>query len=422
MNEVILYLTDYTIKSLVAIILLSLHNSKKRKSFSISISFIIICLSCYLVVHIYNLITFFLVVCGLLVLYIYVANKRKIYLDLLGFLSYMFIYLIENLSYILCLLVSERYGLEINSYYDLLSYIISLVFLGLIIFYINKKDITYWNIDFKRFSVFIIIEFLIILVIVSAINTIYQILFNMNYTFEYYQLMLSLACISIILIIIVSFLCCLFLYLKQIKKELSFQQTYILMEKEYLNILKQHEDDMKKFQHDTNKHLSMLQLLLDNKEYEQLHKYLQELNNNYNKIRRIHKTGNETMDLIINKTIHDNPQITFNLKGDLPEQIAVSQYDLCTILLNLLDNAVEANLKNEDKYIDIFMGYYKDYISIIISNPTENEEVSSYSKKDKSNRGYGIINVKETLTKYEHQFDILHDKQLFKVSILLRYK
>ena len=42
MNEVILYLTDYTIKSLVAIILLSLHNSKKRKSFSISISFIII--------------------------------------------------------------------------------------------------------------------------------------------------------------------------------------------------------------------------------------------------------------------------------------------------------------------------------------------------------------------------------------------
>ena len=81
MNEVILYLTDYTIKSLVAIILLSLHNSKKRKSFSISISFIIICLSCYLVVHIYNLITFFLVVCGLLVLYIYVANKRKIYLD-----------------------------------------------------------------------------------------------------------------------------------------------------------------------------------------------------------------------------------------------------------------------------------------------------------------------------------------------------
>lgn len=334
----------------------------------------------------------------------------------------MFIYLIENLSYILCLLVSERYGLEINSYYDLLSYIISLVFLGLIIFYINKKDITYWNIDFKRFSVFIIIEFLIILVIVSAINTIYQILFNMNYTFEYYQLMLSLACISIILIIIVSFLCCLFLYLKQIKKELSFQQTYILMEKEYLNILKQHEDDMKKFQHDTNKHLSMLQLLLDNKEYEQLHKYLQELNNNYNKIRRIHKTGNETMDLIINKTIHDNPQITFNLKGDLPEQIAVSQYDLCTILLNLLDNAVEANRKNEDKYIDIFMGYYKDYISIIISNPTENEEVSSYSKKDKSNRGYGIINVKETLTKYEHQFDILHDKQLFKVSILLRYK
>ncbi|MCA0743717.1 GHKL domain-containing protein, partial [Clostridioides difficile] len=235
-------------------------------------------------------------------------------------------------------------------------------------------------------------------------------------------LMLSLACISIILIIIVSFLCCLFLYLKQIKKELSFQQTYILMEKEYLNILKQHEDDMKKFQHDTNKHLSMLQLLLDNKEYEQLHKYLQELNNNYNKIRRIHKTGNETMDLIINKTIHDNPQITFNLKGDLPEQIAVSQYDLCTILLNLLDNAVEANRKNEDKYIDIFMGYYKDYISIIISNPTENEEVSSYSKKDKSNRGYGIINVKETLTKYEHQFDILHDKQLFKVSILLRYK
>lgn len=70
MNEVILYLTDYTIKSLVAIILLSLHNSKKRKSFSISISFIIICLSCYLVVHIYNLITFFLVVCGLLVIYI----------------------------------------------------------------------------------------------------------------------------------------------------------------------------------------------------------------------------------------------------------------------------------------------------------------------------------------------------------------
>ncbi|HBH1378643.1 sensor histidine kinase [Clostridioides difficile] len=334
----------------------------------------------------------------------------------------MYIYLVENLCYTFGLLVCKKYSLEINSCCELLSYIASLMFLGAIILYINKKDISYLNINFKYFSKFIIVEFIILLATVFIINTVYKTLFNLNYTFEHYQLMLSIVVILLILIISASFGCCLFLYLKQIEKEFSSQQIFNLIEKEYLNMLKQRDNEIRKFQHDINKHLSMLQLLLENKEYKQVNDYLQELNNNYLKIKKIYKTGNEIVDLIINKKIQENPQVSFNLKGGLPEQIAVSQYDICTILLNILDNAIEANKRNQDKYIDIIMGYYKDYISIIISNPTEIENVSAYSKKDKTNHGYGLINVKETLAKYEHQFDISYDKQCYQVNILLRYK
>lgn len=424
MNEVILYLTDYIIKSLVAVILLLLLSgnsyNKKRKIFSIS--FIVICISCYLVFYSYNFGVFLFSVGILAFVFKIIENKRKIHIAIWGAITYMYIFLLEDLSYILCLLICKKYDLKINNYYDLLSYIVSLVLFVLIILHLNKKKIQYWEINFKNFSAIIFIEFLITFIIVSITNMIYQILFNMNYSFEYQQLIFGLVWLSFIFINTSFFAGCLFLYLKQLKKELSFNQTYFLMEKEYLNILKQHEEDIRKFQHDVNKHLSMLQLLLDTKEYKQVYAYLQELNSNYRKIKKVHKTGNEIMDLIVNEKVYNNPQITFKLKGSLPSQFSISQYDFCTVLLNILDNAIEANKKNKDKYINISMGYYNNYISLVISNPVEIKEISSYSKHDKQNRGYGIINIKETLSKYEHQFNISQDEQLFEVSILLRYK
>lgn len=85
--------------------------------------------------------------------------------------------------------------------------------------------------------------------------------------------------------------------------------------------------------------------------------------------------------------------------------------DLCEILGNFLDNAIDAARASEDKQITISIYQDKQYLIICISNSFDYEidlgkiNMAGYSTKGE-NRGYGLSIVKELLSNYKH---ILHN-------------
>jgi sensor histidine kinase regulating citrate/malate metabolism len=89
------------------------------------------------------------------------------------------------------------------------------------------------------------------------------------------------------------------------------------------------------------------------------------------------------------------------LKDDIP----IENTDLCSILSNLLDNAIEASCKlNENRYINIEMITFKNQFNIKIVNATNGEYKLENGKlkttKSGDLHGIGIGHVKSIVESY----------------------
>lgn len=101
----------------------------------------------------------------------------------------------------------------------------------------------------------------------------------------------------------------------------------------------------------------------------------------------------------------------------------INNNDFCRIIGNLLDNAIEATIKVENKKIILSFRQVNNYLNIIVKNTYDknNIDYGSTSKPNYYQHGFGIKNVKEIITKYQGKM-IIDAKDYFIVSIILLNK
>ncbi|WP_281368171.1 DcuS/MalK family sensor histidine kinase [Neobacillus endophyticus] len=107
-------------------------------------------------------------------------------------------------------------------------------------------------------------------------------------------------------------------------------------------------------------------------------------------------------------------ELTFTGEGILPEPYNPEvTHELITILGNLIDNALEALMKQEEKKLSVHFDYYDHELSLEVSDNGAgmNEEMSSkifskgFSTKG-TNRGLGLFLVKRSLEKLHGDIDL----------------
>ena len=111
----------------------------------------------------------------------------------------------------------------------------------------------------------------------------------------------------------------------------------------------------------------------------------------------------------------------------IPDQLSIDGADLCIILNNILDNAIEAvrQLPETQRKIDISVTLVKGSLSIMIQNPYVGEIKTNGSgqivtnKSDSKNHGIGLMSLQRTVEKYNGEFLINYEAGIFKVMILL---
>ena len=116
--------------------------------------------------------------------------------------------------------------------------------------------------------------------------------------------------------------------------------------------------------------------------------------------------------------------ISFVADVRLPEHLNIENIDLCSILQNLLDNAIDASKKEEVKDIHIKMCQQKNYLSITIKNRSSADVLKTNpglltTKADKKAHGIGTRIVKKLVDKYDGAIDYSMDSGYFVVSVLL---
>ncbi|MBU3100059.1 GHKL domain-containing protein [Clostridium sp. DSM 17811] len=185
--------------------------------------------------------------------------------------------------------------------------------------------------------------------------------------------------------------------------------------------------------HDLNNHLACLKSLTEDNNIEEIKKYLNNIGNTVSKLDFKIKTGNSISDAVINEkyNIAQGEGIEFICDFILPTESLFQPIDLCVILGNSLDNAIEACRKITDNTIDKVIAvksYIRGmYLIIEVSNTTTgklqySENQITSTKLDKRNHGIGISNIKMAIKKYDGIMDIVLEKNKFSMNVMIKIR
>ena len=240
--------------------------------------------------------------------------------------------------------------------------------------------------------------------------------------------------VSIIAIIgslglIVSSFVVLFLY-----EKFAIQSEIVNREQQYEQQLKsqtKHLDEilvvqnqLKGFRHDIKNHWVALRGYFQRNDYEGGIRYIDEMSKKLTTGDTI-DTGNIALDAIIStkKVLAEEKNIEFESTVQIPEKIPVDATDICIIFGNSLDNAIEAcdKIKDGRRLIKLSVIFEEDAILCKVSNSISKDKKLSMktTKADKENHGFGLDNIKQALSKYNHLLKIDQNDDEFVVSFII---
>lgn len=216
------------------------------------------------------------------------------------------------------------------------------------------------------------------------------------------------------------------------KNESKLKEDLLQASKEYCREILDNEKEIRKIRHDMRAHLTAIRYFAEQKKYQELEKYLLELNEQIENQGKLKSwSGNELLDAILTKYIVREDSICFDIECDHSE-IGMSDYDICTLFSNVISNAVEAchKLTVTDKKIEIRIKTVQDNVVILIRNPIEKRikpEAQTWTarvttKKDKLNHGFGIEIIRELIQKKGGSIDFWEMENWFSVNIILPKK
>lgn len=236
---------------------------------------------------------------------------------------------------------------------------------------------------------------------------------------------LTILTILFFLVTIISFIfsCISQRYYENISKLMEQQVNDQISHYKRVNKLTQ---DLREFRHDYKNHMICLQALLDGKQYDDAFNYVKDITKQEIIEANEFSSGNQIADTILSdkneNAIKNGSKITFD--GFISDELSAS--DLCTLLSNALDNAIEACAKistNEIKSIDVKCAVVQGIQIIRISNPNHSESDSlETTKGDIENHGFGLYNIRKTVEKLDGQMKIPSKTPVFVLELEFKVK
>lgn len=114
-----------------------------------------------------------------------------------------------------------------------------------------------------------------------------------------------------------------------------------------------------------------------------------------------------------------NVELTSNIND---EEIYIDKEDICRIINNIMNNAIEALHECDTKKLKMFIGIAGDYLIIKSENPymgkllTEGKKIITI-KKDKTKHGYGLKSINSIAEKYNGFMSIIYEENKFKIDV-----
>lgn len=235
-------------------------------------------------------------------------------------------------------------------------------------------------------------------------------LYLVDQTFKAFELaMTGIWLVFLVFFALILFMTYFVIESKEEKMKLNFaEMRNQLLEENYKEINDIYMSNAKLY-HDLNNHLNVLYQLLDKGNEDEAKKYIKEISKPILKLSQTIWTGVDVVDVIINSKIEKMKEkgIAFEINVEFPQNTNIMPHDICTILANLLDNAIEATSKLQKcRSISLTIRKINHFLMIKVSNSCIDniDEFTQYPETTKENKelhGWGLPSVMETVEKYE---------------------
>lgn len=208
------------------------------------------------------------------------------------------------------------------------------------------------------------------------------------------------------------------------------QQVHAIQER--MEEVDQFYNGIRQMKHEMKNHLTNIQGLLKNGDYEEMEQYIAKIDEGMEVFELPIKTGNAVTDVIINDKCRSAKRqgIRFQTEFRYPVSEGYNAYDIGIIINNLLQNALEAcdKIQAGERYIFIAGRQKKKFFFIKVTNSFEGEVVfdesihlpKSTKGKGTALHGIGLSNVKREVLKYMGDIDIKIKENEFNVTIMLQ--
>jgi len=226
-------------------------------------------------------------------------------------------------------------------------------------------------------------------------------------------------------------LCVAYLFYKLFR--LSYEQSAIVrqleMQMQYSEKAIYGDNELRSFRHDYKNHMIVVKSYLENGKTDEAQKYLDRINNSAGSSMYRISTGNLVADAILNAKAEEaqRENISFTFRGAVPKDDIAGE-DICTIISNLLDNAIEACRKIEtEKWIEaegiVKNGNYIFSVTNVCAvAPKKHNSSIRTSKSDSKNHGFGLKNVKAVAEKYNGALTTGCENNIFCADVRLKLK
>lgn len=181
------------------------------------------------------------------------------------------------------------------------------------------------------------------------------------------------------------------------------------------------------WRHDYRNHIQVLKNYAEMGDMEAVKGYLDELAEDLNTVDLALKTGNKMTDVILNSKISlaRSKEIQVRADAHVPMTLTTAQIDLCIILGNLFDNAIEAclQLPSKERMIRIYMEMKNTQLYISFTNTTaqrkQKKENGRFASTKGSDRGYGLVRIDTIIERYQGYIRRGSEDGAFTTEILL---
>ena len=193
----------------------------------------------------------------------------------------------------------------------------------------------------------------------------------------------------------------------------------------YAENIKEQYEEIRRMRHDMKQNLAVISTLHKEHKYDEAKEFTGRVSDNLEKIEMVIDVNNDFINAILNSKLLIASEHGIRVICASSSNIdGIDDIDLCNLLGNILDNAIEAAKHCPNGYIEVSIRSDENMVLVIVANTIagsvmkRNKDLKS-TKKNTTRHGYGIKTIRSIAEKYSGTASFYEEGEMFYCQVMM---